>query len=396
MTSVKGSAFLGKKQAEMLEFFSLQHQIAFQNLINEEFEVFIKSFEECGVRVYRNGFKKRSIKTVLGEFQILVPQTRSERFQPSSFEPYSRVDKCLASIIQECYLYGISTRKMTKILEKMNMLTFDKNSVSRLNQELDEQVDPWLKRKLDTNKTYPYLMVDARYEKVRENNEVIPVAVFVVIGIDSDGTREILTTHIGYEEFKETWLEIFQSLKDRGLKGVKYIVGDYNSGLVEALKETYVGVTYQRCFVHFTRNILSALSKQGREKYINKIKLIWKLENKESALKYAKTIVTSLYENNFGKAAKKIEEGIEESLNYFTLEDNLRRKLSSTNMIERYNQELKRRSKAIRIFPNQKSCLRIMSLLSIAKNEEWTGRKYCELGSPQIEEDSATLHPPLF
>jgi putative transposase len=238
---------------------------------------------------------------------------------------------------------------------------------------------------LDVAKNYPYLMVDERYE----NNEVISVAVFVVIGIDSDGTKEILAIHIGYEEFKETWLKVFKNLKDRGLKGVKYIVGDYNSGLVEALKEIFVGVTYQRCFVPFTRNILSSLSKQGREKYISKIKLIWKFENKESALKYAKTIISSLYENNFCKAAQKIEESIEESLNYFTLDDNLRRKL----LIERYNQELKRRNKPIRIFPNQKSCLRIMSLLSIAKNEEWTGRRYCDLGLLQIEEDSATLRP---
>lgn len=369
-------------------------QSIFQLFLNEEFEYTMNKLKESGVQVYRNGTKSRRLKTNAGEIELQVPQFRHQPFQPSIYEPYSRVEKTLGATIQEMFLQGVSTRKTRKILKQMGMEDFDKSSVSRLTKKLDEELQPWLQRDL-SNKDYPFLMIDARYEKIREHGQVVSNAVYVIVGIDKDGYRDILGVYVEESETLLGWKNTFKDLTSRGLTGVQYIVSDQHKGLVKAIGEEFTGVLWQRCSVHFQRNFLSKLPKQYQYRYTKKLGLIWNFSTKAQARNYITMLISELREDKLHRAADFLEEEIEETLSVYDLNEYLRKKMKSTNMLERFNQELKRRSKVVRIFPSKSSCLRLMGMLCKQQSEEWiSGNKYIPIENNQ-EGIVATLQPPL-
>jgi len=386
---------LDKKNHELYEKSLKENmKIAYQLFINEEFDCLVEELKESGCTVLRNGVKKRKLKTRIGSIELSIPQLRYQNFKPSLYEPYSRVEKALGSCIQEMFLNGVSTRKTSNILKQLGMENFDKSSVSRLNTKLDEELNPWLKRDL-SKKNYPFLMIDARYEKIRQNHQVISNAVYVIVGIDEEGFRDILGVHVDMSESHLAWKDAFLDLKHRGLTGVKYIVSDQHAGLVKAIQEVFLGTIWQRCAVHYQRNVMSKISPKLQSHYRNKVSLIWKFTTKESARNYVKEFVKELRNDSLDKVADFIEETVEDSLSVFDLHEDLRKKLKSTNMLERFNQELKRRSKVVRIFPNDKSCLRLLGMICKQQAENWlSNRKYIDL-EKNTELAFAPLQPAL-
>jgi len=238
---------------------------------------------------------------------------------------------------------------------------------------LDEDVQAWRFRKLE--KDYPYLVVDARYEKIRINHQVVSQGVLLVVGIGSNGYREILGTWAADSENETSWSDVFKELKERGLNGVRYVVSDDHAGLVKAIGRHFQGVLWQRCQVHFVRNICSLVSKKDRSRIIEMLREITVAQTYITARKRMDEAIEGL-EKSHPRVAQMLEEQGEDILTVYQLPAWQRRGMKSTNMLERYNQELKRRTRVVRIFPNQASCLRLVTALAMEMSEEWLGRRY--------------------
>jgi putative transposase len=268
---------------------------------------------------------------------------------------------------------GYPPRKVKAIAEALCGLDISKSQVSRLAKGLDEDVQAWRFRKLE--KDYPYLVVDARYEKIRINHQVVSQGVLLVVGIGSDGYREILGTWVADSENETSWSEVFKELKERGLNGVRYVVSDDHAGLVKAIGRHFQGVLWQRCQVHFVRNICSLVSKKDRSRIIEMLREITVAQTYITARKRMDEAIEGL-EKSHPRVAQMLEEQGEDILTVYQLPAWQRRGMKSTNMLERYNQELKRRTRVVRIFPNQASCLRLVTALAMEMSEEWLGRRY--------------------
>jgi len=274
----------------------------------------------------------------------------------------------------EMYLNGVSTRKVTNIVEELCGHSISRSHVSQLAAELDNKLNIWCKRKL--NKTYPYLVIDARYERIRTQEGVVPKAVMIVIGISEDGNREILSIDIGDSENETDWGHIFKTLKERGLKGVHFVVSDDHKGLVKALQRNFQGALWQRCQVHFMRNFITKMSRRKAKLYIPLLKDIFAATSKDDAIIRKDRLLDKL-ENEKPEVARWLDEEIESCFSVYNLPETHHRRMKSTNMIERLNQELKRRSRVIRIFPNDASCLRVLGTLCMEQSEVWeSGRMY--------------------
>ncbi len=306
---------------------------------------------------YRNGYKPRTLTTRLGRMELMVPKDREGRFQTELFERYQRSEKALMLSLVEMYVHGVSTRKVKAITEALCGLDISKSQVSRLAQGLDEEIHTWRFRKLE--KDYPYLVVDA----------------LLVVGIGADGYREILGTWVADSENETSWSEVFKELKERGLKGVRYVVSDDHAGLVKAIGRHFQGVLWQRCQVHFVRNLCSLVSKKDRFRIIEMLREITVAQTYITARKRMDEAIEGL-EKSHPRVAQMLEEHGEDILTVYQLPSWQRRGMKSTNMLERYNQELKRRTRVVRIFPNQESCLRLVTALAIEMTEEWLGRRY--------------------
>lgn len=351
-------------------------QILLQGVLEGEIETFLNAgpYERTGERKgYRNGYKPRTFKTRVGTLDLQIPKDREGNFQTSVFEKYQRSEKAFVLSIAEMFVQGVSTRKVKKITETLCGIEISKSQVSQLSKNLDEEIAKWRSRPI--TKKYPYLMIDARYEHIRKDKEVVSQGVLLVIGIREDGYREILGTWVADTENEASWSDVFKELKDRGLRGVRYVVSDDHAGLVKAIKRQFQGVLWQRCQVHFMRNILSRIRKNDREEMVELVRKITTSKTLEEAKENTKEVVEIL-EKRYPAVARHLEEHVEEILNVYHLPECHRRRMRSTNMIERYHQELKRRTRVIRIFPNEASCLRLVSALSMETNEEWMERRY--------------------
>jgi transposase-like protein len=277
----------------------------------------------------------------------------------------------------QMYIQGVSTRKVTHIVQELCGVEISKSQVSALAGDLDKQMNQWRHRRLD--KLYPYLVVDARYEKVRTSAGVVSRAVMIVVGISDDGYREILSIQIGDSENEVDWGNLFQDLKDRGLGGVRYVVSDEHSGLVNALNRHFQGVLWQRCEVHFIRNFISKLGRKDSRKYLYQLQDIFAAPNVEEARSRKVRLVEEL-QSVKPEVANWLDEEIESCFSVYNLPESHWRRMRSTNMLERFNQELKRRSRVIRIFPNDDSCVRVLGTLCMEQSEEWeTGRMYLNM-----------------
>lgn len=325
---------------------------------------------------YRNGYQPRMLNTRVGRIELMVPRDRDGKFHTELFERYQRSEKALVLAILEMYVSGVSTRKVRKITEELCGLDISKSQVSRLAKSLDNDVSAWRYRLLQ--RPYKYLIVDALYEKIRDSGIPLSRAVLLVVGVSSDGYREILGTWIGNTENEETWAGVFRDLKSRGLRGTEFIVSDNHKGLRRAVERHLQGVIWQRCHVHFMRNVLHQVKKQDSRKVID---LLRSITNSLTLSKARQRLDEAIEElsSDYPKVAEMLEDEAEEILSVFHLPEAHRRRMRSTNMLERFNSEIRRRTRVVRIFPNEASCIRLVSALAMEMNEEWMGRKYLRM-----------------
>ncbi len=330
-------------------------------------------------RGHRNGYKPRTLRTRVGTLNLLVPQDREGTFSTRLFARYQRSEKALVLALMEMYVEGVSTRKVKEITQELCGTSFSKSTVSHLAGGLDAELRAWRSRRLEAE-AYPYLFVDARYEKVRVDHKVVSQGVLIVSGVRDDGMREILAVEVADTESEATYQELFRSLKRRGLKGVELVVSDDHEGLKAAIARQLQGTAHQRCQVHYARNLLGMVSFARRKELGANLRAIFAAPDRCSALGLASSVAQKWRGKGHEKVAEHIEEHIEECLTCLAFPESHRRRIRTTNGLERLNQEIKRRSRVVRIFPNRESCLRLVSALAIEQSEDWvTGRRYLDM-----------------
>jgi putative transposase len=340
-------------------------------------------------RGWRNGYKPRMLKTRVGELELMVPQDRDGLFQTEMFERYQRSEKALALALLQMYVEGVSTRKVSAITEALCGLEVSKSQVSQLSQKLDAEVAQWRQRPL--TEAYPYLVIDARYEKVRRGGAVVSQGVLVAVGISAAGYREVLGCWVAESESEASWGAAFSELKQRGLRGVRYVVSDDHAGMVKAVGRHFQGAVWQRCQVHFVRNALSLCGGQQRPQVLRLMKAITEAPTREAARAALAAAIMEI-EKKAPKVARLLEEHGEEILGVYALPEAHQKRMRTTNMLERQNQELKRRTRVVRVFPHEQSCLRLVSALLMETNQEWMGRVYLRME----EEPTTTTEAPAI
>jgi len=316
----------------------------------------------------RSGYYSRTLITRVGKLELRVPQDRQGRFSTQLFERYQRSEKALVSALAEMYVQGVSTRKVKAITEELCGHSFSASSISDINKTLDEHLAQFASRRLDEE--YPYLILDARYERVRENGTIHKRAVLVAIGINWDGRRCVLGVDLANRESISSWKEFLLGLRTRGLTGVELVVTDDHAGLRAAIAEVLPEAAWQRCYVHFLRNCLDHLPRKGDDDCLRELRWIYERRNLGEARNDLAAWITK-WESRYAKLVAWIEENIEETLTFYRLPAQHHKHLKSTNMLERLNEELKRRTHVVRIFPNAASCLRLVRALAVETHENW-------------------------
>jgi transposase-like protein len=330
---------------------------------------------------HRNGHKPRMLRTRVGTLSLLVPQDREGTFSTSLFARYQRNEKALCLALMEMYVEGVSTRKVKDITEELCGISFSKSLVSSLAGSLDAELEAWRGRRLEAE-AYPYLFVDARYEKVRADGRVVSQGVLVVSGVREDGgMREILGVEVADTESEATYQDLFRSLKARGLKGVELVVSDDHQGLKAAIFRHFQGASWQRCQVHYARNLLGMVGTNKRKEIARDLRGVFAATSVERALELVSSVAEKWRGKGNEKVAEHLEEHVEECLACLAFPESHRKRIRTTNGQERLNQEIKRRTKVVRIFPNRESCLRLVTALCVEQSEEWvTGRRYLDMG----------------
>ncbi|MBA2784276.1 MAG: IS256 family transposase [Rubrobacteraceae bacterium] len=332
-----------------------------------------------GRKGQRNGRKPRTLRTRVGTLNLLVPQDREGTFSTRLFSRYQRNEKALVLALMEMYVEGVSTRKVKEITEELCGISFSKSLVSSLAGSLDTELGAWRNRRLEAE-AYPYVFVDARYEKVRMDHRIVSQGVLIVSAVRDDGFREILGVEVADTESEATYQELFRSLKRRGLKGVELVVSDEHEGLKAAAFRHFQGASHQRCQVHYMRNLLGMVGASKRKELGADLRAIFVAPNREQALRIASSVADRWRGKGNEKVACHIEEHIEECLTCLAFPESHRRRIRTTNGLERLNQEIKRRTRVVRIFPNRESCLRLVTALAVEQSEEWlTGRRYLDM-----------------
>lgn len=354
---------------------------AMQLLLNECMKIERQSF--LGVGPYQrgesrngqaNGFKPKRVKTRVGELQLSVPQVRGASFYPAALEKGTRSEKALRLALAEMYVQGVSTSKVSKIVEELCGCEVSSSDVSRAAALLDEELEAWRTRPLGPIK---YLVLDARYEKLREGGCVVDCAVLIAVGIDGEGHRSVLGVSVSRSEAEVHWREFFKSLLARGLHGVELITSDAHAGLAQARQACFTGVPWQRCQFHLQQNASQHAHTEDLKSQVgDDIKGVFDAADAQAAQAQLKRVV-SKYEKTAPKLAEWIELNVPEGLTVFRLPPAHRRRLRTSNMLERLNRELKRRTRVATLFPNEASLLRLVTALLMEQSEEWeTGKRY--------------------
>lgn len=338
-------------------------------------ENYERSQERTG---YRNGHKPRIFTTAVGDLSLMVPQDRDGTFSPSLFARYQRSDKALVLALMEMYVQGVSTRKVARITEKLCGRSFSSQLVSQLAQDLDEKLALWRERPIEGD--HPYLIADARYDKVRCAGRVTSMGVLMVMAVNSEGKRTILAVEVADTENAGTWSELFCGLRDRGLSGVKLVTSDDHKGIKAAVARHFQGASWQRCQCHFMKNMLDMVAKGDKAALHADLRAVFDAQDPVTVNLRTKELLGKwICKRN--DVADKIEEDIEDCLSCFHFPSAHRKRLRTTNALERLNQELKRRTRVVRIFPNRDSLLRLSSALAMEQAEEWeTGCRYLDIG----------------
>lgn len=322
---------------------------------------------------FRNGYRTRRVDMQAGTINVRIPRLRNSSYIPSYFPSKTRFNDALISMIQDCYIGGLSTRKLVNIAKTLGIENISPAEVSNIVKKLDPEIEAFRQRKIEA--VYPILFVDSLYEKIVENNKSTSKAVMIVQGINSEGKRQILSVEVMDSETEENYTKLFISLKNRGLNDCWLIVSDANIGLRNAIANNFPNSRWQRCLVHFKRNILDNVKVKNRKEVAKDLREIWQAPNREKAIALKNKFVEK-YSDIFPKAVDCLEEGFLDSLQFYNFSEILPAKINNTNSIERVNEEIRRRTKPIRLFPNINSCLRIITSYLIELSEDWDNRFY--------------------
>ena len=321
---------------------------------------------------YRNGVRERQLTTRIGTITLRVPRHRDVPFTTMIFDNYQRSEAALISAMVEMVVSGVSTRKVSNVVEELCGKSFSKSTVSELCGQLDETVDEFRNRPLEND--YPFIITDATYFKVRENHRIVSKAFMIAMGITGDGRKEIIGFDVYDNESKETWEQFFSSLEKRGLKDIDLITSDAHGGLIAALKSVFPQVPWQRCQYHFTKNIVEVAPKKEQEGLRTELREMFSAETIEKAREKRDEIIND-YKDVAERSVSILDEGFEDAMTVMQLPIEFRKPLRTSNYMERENAELKKRSKVIKIFPNTKSLSRIMGAVLMERHDTMSTRR---------------------
>lgn len=354
-----------------------------------------EKYERSGERRgYRSGHYDRNFTTTSGDVTLHIPKLKGIQFETAIIERYRRRECSVEEALIEMYLAGVSVRRVEDITEALWGTKVSPGTISNLNKKAYENIEAWRTRSL--NEEYPYIYVDGVYLKRSWGGEVQNVSVLVAIGVGKDGYREIIGAAEGMKEDKESWLSFFKGLKERGLRGVRLVIGDKSLGMLESLPEVFPDAKYQRCVVHFYRNIFTVVPRGKMRDVAMMLKAIHAQENKQAAREKAELVAIRLKEMKLEAAAKRVAEGIEETLTYMTFPSQHWTRLRTNNTIERVNREIKRRTRAIGAFPDGNSALMLVcARLRHVASSSWGTKKYMNMNHLYEMEILAETERPL-
>ena len=356
-----------------------------QELIEAEATVAIGAGwnEHTDTRVaLRNGHRDKTLTTQAGDLDLAIPKLRSGSFFPALLERRRRIDRALYAVIMEAYVHGVSTRSVDDLVKALGADTgISKSEVSRICAELDGQLTAFRTRPLD-HLRFPYMYLDATYCKARVEHQIVSRAVVIATGITEDGGREVLGVMVGDSETELFWTAFLRSLRERGLTGVRLVIGDHHAGLVKAIRKVMIGAGYQRCRVHFLRNVFAVINKEAGEMVAATIRTIFAQPNPDAVRTQLETVADMLGAQ-FPKVKAMLLEAEQDLTAFAAFPERHWKKIQSTNPLERVNREIKRRIDVVQVFPNDDSLLRLVSAVLFELHDEWIAfpRRYLPEGS---------------
>jgi len=315
----------------------------------------------------RNGYRDRLWETRAGTVELRIPKLRKGSYFPAFLEPRRLAEKALTAVVQEAYVHGVSTRSVDDLVKAMGMSGISKSQVSRLCEQIDERVKAFLNRPLEGD--WPYLWIDATYLKVRQSGRIVLVAVIIAVGVNSDGRREVLGMAIGPSEAEPFWTDFLRSLARRGLRGIKLVISGAHEGIKAAVAKVF-HASWQRCRVHFMRNVLAHAGRQGRRVVSAFIGTAFVQDDAEAASKQWRSVADQL-RPKVPKLAALMDEAETDVLAFMAFPKDHRAKIHSINPLERLNGEIKRRTDVVGIFPNEDAITRLVGALLLEQNDEW-------------------------
>ena len=329
-----------------------------------------ENYERSSSRTdYRNGFRTRPLTTRVGKIELKLPRHRNVPFKTSLFEEYQRNEQALICTMMEMVVQGVSTRNVRKVTEELCGESFSKSTVSEICKELDIPVKQFKERLLPDR--YPFVIADAMYLKVREDHRVRSKALYIAVGVNPSGHKEVLGFEAYDSEKASSWKEFFESLKSRGLRDVDIVISDAHTGLLEALRECFPGSSWQRCQAHFTRNIIDKCPKKYQSGLASELKDMFNA----STIKESRALKESIYDEYIDVAPEAmtlLDSGFEDSMSVMALPSKYRTAIRTSNIIERENRELRRRERVIQIFPNKESMIRLMGAVLMDDHNDWS------------------------
>jgi len=328
-------------------------------------------------KTYRNGHRERVWETRVGEIPLRIPKVRDGSYFPSLLEPRRRAEKALLAVVQQAYVEGVSTRRVDDLLQALGLTGIDKSRVSRICKELDEVVERFRSRPLEGQ--YPFVWLDALYLKVRDNHRIVSQALVIATGVRESGEREVLGFALGASEEEAFWLDFLRSLVRRGLNGVQLVTSDAHEGLKAALGKVLIGASWQRCRVHFMRNLLAHVSRGDKSVVAAALRTIFAQPNRQAAGIQVAEVVQAM-QRRWPKAAELLAEAEDDILAYMAFPPELWTRIYSTNPLERLNKEVKRRTNVVGVFPDGGSVTRLVGAVLLETSDEWqVGRRYFSL-----------------